>query len=294
MKAFAIAIAVVFAAIALARLQRSNGDDPGPSRAEGPKIPILLVHGSGLDSSSWSALIGHLRSAGWPPEYLVAPDLVPSDGANLLAATTQLQPAAIRLMEQAAARAAQENWARPEKFAIVGHSMGTVSGRWLAAKLMPDRVAVFVAITGANHGTDALCGLAGQGNDELCPAYPTSGQSFVLEQLNGRAEAPLDETPYGPATDPPGVPAIPPTASACIAWYTIFIASDEWIVPAASARLVGAGGAELPLLPKDFDAVAPGEFRLNTRVRHDDVPASAAVIDLIRSLLSADAVCPAI
>lgn len=264
-----------------------------PAVVERPGLPVLFIHGSGLDSSSWDALTAHLRAAGWPAEYLRAVDLQPNDGANIPAAGDQLRPAALGLLAAAGDKARMEGWNPPDKLAIVAHSMGAVSGRWLATRLMPERIAVFVALAGANHGTEALCGLRGAGNEELCPASASRAPS-VLAELNGTKTAPRDETPFGPAPDPPSVPSQRPAATVCIAWYTIYIDPDEWIVPANSARLSGAGGAESLAVPPGMERVASGEFRLRTEVRHDDVPAAPPAAALVESMLTSPTGCPPI
>ena len=283
--------AVVLAVVAATALLSCGAGGGGPAAPAPPVLPVLFVHGSGLDSTSWAALGRHLRSLGWPQEYLAAVDLSPNDGANEPAAREQLQPAAIRLLETAAARARREGWDPPNKLAVVAHSMGAVSGRWLASRLMPESVAVFVAIAGANHGSRALCGLSGVGNEELCAA--TSGEVPVFSGLNGTATAPRDPTPFGPGQDPPGRPHEPPTGAACIAWFTIFIDPDEWIVPADSARLAGSGAEAALTAPAEVQVVAPGEFRVTAAIRHDDLPSAPAVLSLVPTLLTAPIDCPA-
>jgi pimeloyl-ACP methyl ester carboxylesterase len=289
MKPWAITAALGLVALLVVVARRESP----PAATEGPRLPVLLVHGSGLDSSSWDALVAHLRVAGWPAEYLRAVDLTPNDGANIPAAEDQLRPAALGLLAAAGDKARREGWSPPGKLAIVAHSMGAVSGRWLATRLMPERIAVFVALAGANHGTEALCGLRGAGNEELCPA-PESRATSVLAELNGTKAAPRDETPFGPAPDPPSVPGQRPTAAACIAWYTVFIDPDEWIVPASSARLAGAGGGLLDALPPGLERTGEGEYRLLDRVRHDDVASAAAVARLVASMLAGPTGCPPI
>jgi pimeloyl-ACP methyl ester carboxylesterase len=230
-------------------------------------------------------MVAHLRRQGWPADYLMAVDLRPNDGAIIAAAEQQLKPAARALLARAQVMAMEEGRPRPTKLAVLGHSMGAVSGRWLAAKLIPESVAVFIAIAGAHHGTDAVCGLAGAGNAEMCPAFPPTGRSAVLELLNGSPHRPLDQTPYGPAADPAGVGSVRPDERACINWYSLFIEPDEWIVPTSSARLPGSGGSEPRELPRGIERIAPGEYRLHERVRHDDLPASDAVSSLVSTLL---------
>ncbi len=270
------------------------GDGPavdaggGAAGAREQRLPVLMVHGSGMNASSWTALTVFLRRKGWPEEYLLAVDLAPDNGANIAAAEVQLQPAAEALLQRAARKAEAEGWKPPARLAVVGHSMGAVSGRWLAGWLMPERVAAFVAIAGANHGSIRLCGRDAVGDLELCPAHAQELRS-VLERLNGSAAAPADETRYGPAADSPGVASWRPTAAACIHWYTIRIDPDEWIVPAASARLAGSGGGTVARLPAGIEAGAEGEFILRTGARHDDLPSTPAVMELVASLLGSAA-----
>jgi len=270
----------------------ASGGNPAPALAQDERLPVLLVHGSGLDSSSWDALVNHLRARDWPEEYLMAVDLLPNDGANIDAAEQQLLPAARRLLAHAGARSRGADRQQPAKIAIVGHSMGAVSGRWLAAKLIPEQVAVFIAIAGAHHGTNSVCGLAGAGNDELCPAFPRAGESGVLDQLNGTRDRPVDPTPYGAAPDTAQGTSVRPDARACISWYSLSIDPDEWITPAESARLPGSGGAEPAELPRGIVRIAPGEFRLREQVRHDDLPGAPAVMAWVTSLLTLERHCP--
>lgn len=284
-------LAVAFGAYVQWHAADSAGS-PAATRAR-DRLPVLMIHGSGMNSSTWTPLARHLRTHGWPEEYLLAVDLLPDNGANIAAAERQLAPAAQALLERAAGRAASEGLDPPRKLAVVGHSMGAVSGRWLAARLIPDRVAVFVAIAGANHGSSMLCGRTGEGDKELCSTHSRAGRSVVLEQLNGTEEAPTDETPYGPARDPPRVTRHPPDATACIAWYAVLIDPDEWVVPAASAHLAGSGGSSLGALPAGIERLREGEFVLRTPARHDDLPATPAVMELVASLLLGPAAaCP--
>lgn len=286
----AAAVALLFPALALgAYLQwlAPNVDSPAGGMRMQQRLPVLLVHGSGMSSSVWTALMHYLRAHGWPEEYLLAVDLVPDNGSNIAAAEQQLQPAAHALLERAAGRAATEGRVAPRKIAVVGHSMGAVSGRWLAAKLIPEQVSVVVAIAGPNRGSSALCGRAGEGDRELCHEWARTHGSVVLRELNGMEVALVDETPYGPAGDPPGVTRRPPTATACIAWYTVMIDPDEWIVPASSARLAGSGGAGIARLPVGIERLREGEFVLRAPARHDDLPATPPVMKLVTSMLQA-------
>lgn len=283
-------------AVALGGYVRSIGMDPGKPAGDvrpGGRLPVLMVHGSGMNPSVWQPFIRQLRAHGWPQEYLHAVSLVPNDGGNASAAEQQLLPAAQALLERAVRRAGVGDEAQPAKIAIVGHSMGAVSGRWLAAKLIPDRVSVVVSLAGPHHGSTMLCGRSGAGDIELCPTATGAGRSDLLEQLNGSRAAPADETPYGPGKDPAGVTGRPPTRAACIAWYAILIDPDEWIVPSASARLAGSGGGVIAELPAGIERLSAGQFIVKAPVRHDDLPASPAVMELVTSMLTAaPAGCP--
>lgn len=281
----AVLVGCALAAVAAFMLRAGSQDEAAAPDLAQRRLAVLMIHGSGLDASIWSGMILHLRNAGWPADYLMAVDLRPDDGANIPAAESQLMPAAQSLLARARARARQKGWPLPDKIAIVAHSMGAVSGRWLGARLIPDQVAVFIAVAGAHHGTNAVCKLQGAGNDEMCPAFPAANTSEVLNLLNGTEQRPLDRTPYGPGADPAGVASVRPDASACISWYTLFIDPDEWITPAVSARLPGSGGKELRELPPGIERVAPGEFRIHERVRHDDLPSTGAVMSLVTSVL---------
>lgn len=293
-RSVAAAVSAVLAVVAVTAFLQCTGTDGTPQVSDGEiaRLPVLMIHGSGLDATSWDGMITHLRQRGWPADYLMAVQLQPNDGANIPAAETQLLPAAQALLARARARATQAGWAAPTKLAVIGHSMGAVSGRWLAAKLIPGHVAVFIGIAGAHHGTSAVCGLAGAGNDELCPAFPSAGESPVLDQLNGTSDRPVDPTPYGAAPDAAQEPSVRPDADTCISWYSLSIDPDEWITPAASARLPGSGGAEPVDLPRGIVRLAPGEFRLDEKVRHDDLPATPAVMAWVTSLLSLAGKCP--
>jgi pimeloyl-ACP methyl ester carboxylesterase len=283
----AMLLAAVLAAAAIAALRGGPPGEAASARQSPERLPVLMIHGSGLAASLWAGTIAGLRDAGWPEEYLMAVDLLPADGANIAAAESQLLPAASALLERARGEATRRHWPAPRKLGIVGHSMGAVSGRWLAARLIPDRVALFIGIAGAHHGSNAVCGLPGAGNDEMCPAFPRSGQSEVLEALNGTDQRRIDMTPFGPGTDPDGVNSMRPRDGTCIAWYAVYLDPDEWITPATSARLPGAGGPEPPNLPAMIERVAPGEFRVLERIRHDDLPGAPAIVALVTALLSA-------
>lgn len=251
--------------------------------------PVLFVHGSGLAPDSWAQMIARFRARGYPATHLVAARLTPNDGSNPRAAERFVLPAVDSLLANARSRAQRARCRPPAKVDIVAHSMGAVSARWYVAKIDATKVRNLVGITPANHGTDVLCGLRGDGNRELCPAFATSAQeSAVQYALNGSIARPIDETPHGFGSDGDGRPRIPPTPEAGIAYWTIRLDPDEWIRPASSAVLEGAGGRPLPQLPAGARETSPGNVLWPGGVRHDDLPRSAELIDFVWNLLAAD------
>ncbi|NJO12553.1 MAG: alpha/beta fold hydrolase [Gammaproteobacteria bacterium] len=115
--------------------------------------PVLMVHGSGLSSGSWSALTAELQRRGYSRTQLAAIDLDPNDGDNVRAAVEQIAPQADALLEAARAAAKQGQCVAPSRIDIVSHSMGAVSSRWFAARLAPHKVHLWIALAPANHGT---------------------------------------------------------------------------------------------------------------------------------------------
>lgn len=249
--------------------------------------PVLFVHGSGLSSASWDAMRAHLRAAGYPQEWLVALDLRPDNGANERAARRFIEPAARRLLSTARRRAREAGCEPPRKLDLVAHSMGAVSTRWYAARIAPETVHTWIGIAGSNHGTDRLCGHAGEGNREMCPAFaPSRAASAVQFELNGSPQEPRDETPYGVGPDAREAVRVPPTPARAIRYFTLRIEPDEWIEPATSALLDGAGAPGMPRLPAQIRATSPGNLLLEADVRHDPMPAHPAVIEAVAALLT--------
>lgn len=234
-------------------------------------------------------MIDRFRAGGLPPTHLVAVRLTPDNGSNVRAAELFIAPAVRTVLAEARQRAEGAGCRPPMKVDIVAHSMGTVSARWFAAQIDPGRVRNLVGIASANHGTDALCGHDGDGNRELCPAFAASErESRVQFTLNGAAAAPADETPFGFGADGPGRPHIAPRDSTGIYYWSIRIEPDEWIRPAASAKLDGAGGRALPALPAGAHETEPGNVVWPAGVSHDDLPGHPPLIDFVLSLLSRD------
>lgn len=253
------------------------------------RTPILFVHGSGLSSGLWQEMMERLLRAGYSSEELLAVDLTPKDGSNPRAARLFIAPAAERLLAQAR-QAALEQGRRPaQRIDIIAHSMGAVSSRWYMAFIRPDLVRLWLGIAAANHGTDALCGFPGKGDQELCPAFARSdSESFVQVRLNGTPENPLDVSPYGLGSDANATQPIPAVPERCIAYFTVRLAVDEWIKPESSAELDGAGGWKLALaetLP--FLETTPGNFLFQAETTHDDLPRHPAMIDFVEALAHA-------
>lgn len=250
--------------------------------------PVVFVHGSGLSPDSWREMTAAFRARGYPASHLVAVRLTPDDGSNVRAAERFIQPAVREALDGARRRASGAGCTPPAKVDLVAHSMGAVSARWYIARIDARLVHNMVGIAPANHGTDALCGHAGDGNRELCPAFAASAdKSGVQVSLNGSPSKRLDETPYGHGADAADRPRIAPTADSAIFYWTIRIDPDEWIKPADSAVLDGAGGRHAPSLPSGARESTPGNFVWPAGVRHDDLPKRADVIDFVYRLLDA-------
>lgn len=251
--------------------------------------PVLFVHGSGLNSSSWAAAKRDLRTIGYPEGYMLALDLVPNDGDNFSAAETQIAKAMSELLETVVAEHAQSGCseAAPSKGALVTHSMGAVSGRWFAARVAPEKVVLLVTIAGSNHGTNALCGHEGDGNRQMCPAHSdASGPNEIQTVLNGTDHAITDETPFGIGQDSDPTISIRPGGGKRILYLTIRIEPDEWIEPAESATLDGAGGANFDALRSNILVeTTPGNFLFLKPVIHDQLPSDPDVIRFLTHLL---------
>ena len=256
-----------------------------------PPCPVLFVHGSGLASSSFDEMIRTLLRRGYPAAFLRAVDLIPSNGSNRTAASAILAPAVENLLisSNAYARDAGHSETDIRRVCMVAHSMGAVSSRWYAAKLRPDRVALWIGIAGSNHGTNALEGLDGPGNEEMVPAFASSAaESEIQIELNGSPASPIDESPFGRGTDPADRETVPADTIRRIVYFTIRIEPDFWIRPAESALLAGAGGTPIRIdseLP--FRETSAGNFLADVKSKHDALPEDQDVIELVQTLLRA-------
>lgn len=247
--------------------------------------PVLFVHGSGLSSSSWNTMIDTFVERGYRPDWLKAVDLVPDDGANQRAAERFIAPAAERLLLNAREAARRTQCTPPARLDIVAHSMGAVSSRWYVARIAPEKVHTWIGIAPSNHGTEALCGHSGEGNREMCPGFAASG---LQAQLNGTMREPRDETPYGTGADARVDSRVGPTDEKRVFYYTIRVYPDQWIVPANSALLDGAGGLRVPSLPNYVKETTAGNFLWQEAVGHDSLPADSALVEWVAILLAAE------
>jgi len=251
--------------------------------------PVLLVHGSGLNSESWGKLKQYFIRHGYPAEYIYAVDLTPNNGRNIIAAQTQLKPAVDKLLFEALDLCTKSNslTCNMSKVDIVAHSMGAVSSRWYATRVHPEKVRKFVSIAGANHGTNALCGLKGDGNKEMCPAYSMDVEkNRVQVLLNSDPIMKYDQTPYGAGYDKDSYRKLPPDSMRKIYYFTLRIENDEWIVPDESGNLEGAGGVENFYNDSILFIESPkGNFKLSKKLAHDSLPQDVDVISFIQKLL---------
>jgi hypothetical protein len=252
--------------------------------------PVLFVHGHGLSASDWEQAIEYLRQKGYPAEYLHAVNIKPSRMANIRAAKTVIQEAALSLLDNAKT-AAQNNKYKgqlPQRIDIVSHSMGAVSSRWFVAKLQPHYVRTWISLAGANHGSNALCNHTDAGANDLCPAYArTAEESKVQLDLNGTPRAPIDETPYGIGVDRKKIQRIDPDSHRSILYFTVRIEPDNWIKPEHSAILDGAGGVPVKIQRgTPVIETTPGNFLFKADVDHDSLPRHSQLIRFLALLLA--------
>lgn len=230
------------------------------------------------------------EKGGYPDEWLLALDLKPNDGSSITAAERAVAPAVTKLLEVAQSDARKRGCVAPEKVDIVVHSMGSMAARWYIAKVDATRVKNLVGIAPANHGSNALCGLPGSGNQELCPAYAQDERDSRLQvQLNGTTMAPLDETPFGSGADRADVRPIAPDDARKVQYTTFRLAQDEWLDPASSPVLDGAGGLRLLGLDGSGVETSSGNVLWHRSVPHDDLPREAALIATVLGSLQQDA-----
>ncbi len=243
------------------------------------KTPVFLVHGSGLDFSTFTPLIGAFRAVGYPREALVAINLKPNDGDNIHAAETMIADGVRNQLATVNEAATQLGCTTPEhtQVNIVAHSMGAFSSRWFLRYMQPEAVRSLVTLAGSNHGTDKLCGRRGKGNEQMCPANDPAPES-AQGRLNGIPGRRFDETPWGLAEDPIDIESLPADSTRRVAYATIRLEPDVWIDPASSAELAGAGGVEVAD-PARFQLreTSPGNYLFTGAASHDGLPTHPAV-----------------
>jgi len=282
-------VVIAVAATACQAEQPEQANLPAPSCADYDRTPVLFVHGSGLTSGTWDDMRRALREDGYPSAYLRAVDMRPRDGDNVRAAERFIAAGAERLLEdsRSAVSASGCNTEVPAKIDIVAHSMGAFSARWYIRFIGGERVRLMVALAGANHGTDRLCGRSGKGDRQMCPAFAdTASPDNVQRRLNGTRAAPDDETPWGLGEDSADRDRTPPDGERRIGYVTVRVEADEWIEPAESALLDGAGGVDtgdvggLPLRE-----TSPGNYLFLGSASHDGLPYHPELIRFVQSLL---------
>lgn len=271
---------------ALLGIAACGGEGPR-ERTDFTRTPIVFVHGSGLSSLTWRELQRELERSGYPREYLEAIDIPPQGSANDAAARDSVSRAVDRLLTRAGEQARRHDAAAPAKVDLVAHSMGAVSTRYYAALVHPERVRLWLGIAGPNHGTNALCGSELPGDRQMCPAFAASAHESPLQaQLNGTSRVPRDPSPYGIGRDA-GPPVVRKTAERCIGYYTIRIEPDEWIAPAHSAKLAGAGGLNVALESLPAVETEPGNLLFTASIDHDHLPSHPQLIELVERILAA-------
>ena len=255
------------------------------------KTPVLFVHGSGLSSGSFDILSDTFIRNAYPPAYVLTINMVPNDGDNVSAAESFISPGAKRLLERSRRLFGRSNCNGnpPDRIDIVAHSMGAFSARWYARFVAPETVQTIVTIAGANHGTDALCRRPGSGDQQMCPAYDygSSGNRNVQAKLNGTADAPLDETPWGAGRDSAAIASLPPDETRRIRYLTIRIEPDEWIIPSESALLDGADKWSFDNLERyRLRETSPGNLLFYGTSTHDGLLANSELIQFLVIVLA--------
>jgi len=135
--------------------------------------PVVLVHGTFLDMSSWSSVSPALAADGY---CVFALDY----GGNALGpvpeSAAQVKAFIVKVLDATGAR----------KVAIVGHSQGGMIGRWVVKELGGARlIAEIIGLSPSNHGTTQP--LAGPLGATVCPACKDqmAGSDFINELNSG-------------------------------------------------------------------------------------------------------------
>ena len=254
------------------------------------KTPVVFIHGYGCTVDYWKPMISYLEKFNYPPQYLKAIQLFPSNGSNIEAAERQIAPGIKKLLESINKYLRDKHLGirAKSKVDLVSHSMGAVSARWYAVKVHPEKVRVWLSLAGANHGTNALCEYSGKGANEMCPANAKSkDESFIQYLLNGAPYiADVDETPYGIGEDSPGVKSVPADKTSAILYITIRLLQDRWIKPDDSAVLDGSGGVSITIRDNlRAQETSSGNILVNRSVGHDMLIEDIHVMELVKNIL---------
>jgi pimeloyl-ACP methyl ester carboxylesterase len=273
--------------ILLLTLENATGE---PLREYKGKLPVLFVHGRGGSSEAFRIFEQHFIDNGYPANFIRAIDLYPNDGSNIEAAEQQIEPFVENFLSDVNNFLAEERnkEVKINKVDIVAHSMGSLSSRWYAVKVRPERVRRWISLAGPNHGNNLGCpGEENTGKAELCPAFAqTIEESFLQFSLNGSPKPDVDETPYGLGNDSIGVKRIFPTNSNQIVFFTIRTNYDEWISPVETVILDGCGGINFEGLENfPFKETSPGNFLHLNNVGHDQLLYDEATINFVIRIL---------
>lgn len=261
------------------------------TEADYSRTPTLFVHGHGLAPAYWNVLIETLVQQGYPRSFLRTVDIEPNTLGNRQAAEQFIAPAVQTLLADSRRAAQQAGHAEPRsnRVDIVAHSMGAVSSRWYVARIGPDTVRTWIAIGGSNYGTDYLCSHTDAGAQEMCPAFANSEQQSEIQfELNGPPGGSVDPTPYGIGRDEEGVSAVPGDAERNVLYLTIRVEPDDWIEPAHSAAIAGAGGVRVNVpLMLGVKETSSGNYLVTKPDAHDFLPGNRTVIRLVTAMLRA-------
>ena len=257
-----------------------------------PYGPVILVHGLDQGSSTFEDLIASLQRRGMPIECLRAIDYSAGNLPIREAAERELAPFIDRILDDLGGRSSgvADAASIPGKVNLIGHSMGALSSRWYAARVRPDRVRTWISTSGANHGTNWECPQQDTtGHGDMCPAFARNPrESAVQIALNGMPGPDVDETPYGLGPDSAGVQTVAADRERSILYLTIQVAGDEYIMPANSMLLDGAGGVPLALDERGpWREVQPGNFRFAGSSTHDGILGTEALADFIYRAITA-------
>lgn len=279
-------VLVLAACVACAR-----SESPVAAAAACELPPLILVHGLDQGPELFAPLIAAIEKQGVPGACVHAIRLEPANGDNIRAAEAQLAPFVEAVLRETNRARATRRQPPIEKVYLLGHSMGALSARWYAAVLHPERVALFIATSGANHGTRWQCEHPfGAGHQQMCPPFAADAAHSALQfRLNGAPGPDVDETPHGLGNDSPGVHSVPADAARALVYLTLRTNDDRYILPADSLLLDGAGGLAREPDAALATATSPGNFLLRVQSGHDELLSSPAAVRWLAQVIRASA-----